>query len=123
MIGVSIDETTTDEDVEILLDCFGAKLGTVSKDSLGTFSRKTPFMEHSIFKSYHTETELLRYIRHLEKKDFSLADGMIPLGSCTMKLNSTAQMESLSLPGFANVHPFIPKSQATGYTSIMEDLK
>ena len=123
MIGVSIDETTTDEDVEILLDCFGAKLVTVSKDSLGTFSRKTPFMEHPIFNSYHTETELLRYIRHLEKKDFSLADGMIPLGSCTMKLNSTAQMESLSLPGFANVHPFIPKSQAKGYTSLMEDLK
>jgi glycine dehydrogenase len=80
-------------------------------------------MEHPIFNSCHTETELLRYIRHLEKKDFSLADGMIPLGSCTMKLNSTAQMESLSLPGFANVHPFIPKSQAKGYTSLMEDLK
>ena len=58
MIGVSIDETTTDEDVEILLDCFGAKLVTVSKDSLGTFSRKTPFMEHPIFNSCHTETEL-----------------------------------------------------------------
>ena len=80
-------------------------------------------MDHPVFNSYHTETELLRYIRHLETKDFSLADGMIPLGSCTMKLNAAAQMESLSLPGFANLHPFVPAESARGYASLMDDLK
>tara|TARA_B100000029_G_scaffold516235_1_gene627845 strand:- start:20768 stop:23581 length:2814 start_codon:yes stop_codon:yes gene_type:complete len=123
MVGISIDETTTHEDLVVLLDCFGAKLQTISQHSLGKFLRESPFMEHSVFESYQTETELLRYIKHLEKKDFSLADGMIPLGSCTMKLNATTQMKSLSLPGFAKLHPFIHKSKAMGYISLMDDLK
>jgi glycine dehydrogenase len=80
-------------------------------------------MDHPVFNSYHTETELLRYIRHLETKDFSLADGMIPLGSCTMKLTAAAQMESLTLPGFADLHPFASTEDTQGYVSLMNDLK
>lgn len=122
-VGVSVDETTTDEDVTALLSCFDVERRDGSDLSLGVQSRETSFMEHPVFNSYHTETELLRYIRHLETKDFSLADGMIPLGSCTMKLNAAAEMESLTLPGFANLHPFAPKGNAQGYTSLMSDLK
>ncbi|MBH30429.1 MAG: glycine dehydrogenase (aminomethyl-transferring) [Candidatus Marinimicrobia bacterium] len=122
-VGVSVDETTTDEDVTALLSCFGVEPREGSDLSLGVHFRETFFMEHPVFNSYHTETELLRYMRHLETKDFSLADGMIPLGSCTMKLNAAAQMESLTLPGFGTLHPFAPVSHAKGYSSLMADLK
>jgi len=123
-VAVSVDETTTEPDVHDLLECFGALPVEAKPIPLPVeLARESSYMDHPVFNSYHTETELLRYIRHLETKDFSLADGMIPLGSCTMKLNATAQMESLSLPGFANLHPFVPAESARGYASLMGDLK
>ncbi|HHZ99000.1 MAG TPA: aminomethyl-transferring glycine dehydrogenase [Candidatus Marinimicrobia bacterium] len=122
-VAVSVDETTTGVDVVDLLECFGASLTETEPAPLpGDLTRKSSYMDHPVFNSYHTETELLRYIRHLETKDFSLVDGMIPLGSCTMKLNATAQMESLSQPGFANLHPFAPAEDARGYASLIGDL-
>ena len=123
-VAVSVDETTTEQNVHDLLECFGAlPVGAKLIPLTGELARESSYMDHPVFNSYHTETELLRYIRHLETKDFSLADGMIPLGSCTMKLNAAAQMESLSLPGFANLHPFVPAESAQGYASLMDDLK
>ncbi len=123
-VAVSVDETTTEQNVHDLLECFGAlPVGAKLIPLTGELARESSYMDHPVFNSYHTETELLRYIRHLETKDFSLADGMIPLGSCTMKLNAAAQMESLSLPGFANLHPFVPAESARGYASLMDDLK
>jgi glycine dehydrogenase len=123
-VAVSVDETTTEQNVHDLLECFGASpVGAKPIPLTGVLARESSYMEHPVFNKYHTETELLRYIRHLETKDFSLADGMIPLGSCTMKLNAAAQMESLSLPGFANLHPFVPAESAQGYASLMDDLK
>ena len=123
-VAVSVDETTTEQNVHDLLECFGAlPVGAKLIPLTGELARESSYMDHPVFNSYHTETELLRYIRHLEIKDFSLADGMIPLGSCTMKLNAAAQMESLSLPGFANLHPFVPAESAQGYASLMDDLK
>ena len=123
-VAVSVDETTTEPNVHDLLECFGAlPVGAKPIPLTGELARESSYMDHPVFNSYHTETELLRYIRHLETKDFSLADGMIPLGSCTMKLNAAAQMESLSLPGFANLHPFVPAESARGYASLMGDLK
>ncbi len=123
-VAVSVDETTTEQNVHDLLECFGAlPVGAKLIPLTGELARESSYMGHPVFNSYHTETELLRYIRHLETKDFSLADGMIPLGSCTMKLNAAAQMESLSLPGFANLHPFVPAESARGYASLMGDLK
>jgi len=123
-VAVSVDETTTEQNIHDLLECFGAlPVGAKLIPLTGELARESSYMGHPVFNSYHTETELLRYIRHLETKDFSLADGMIPLGSCTMKLNAAAQMESLSLPGFANLHPFVPAESAQGYASLMDDLK
>ena len=123
-VAVSVDETTTEPNVHDLLECFGAlPVGAKPIPLTGELARESSYMDHPVFNSYHTETELLRYIRHLETKDFSLVDGMIPLGSCTMKLNAAAQMESLSLPGFANLHPFVPAESARGYASLMGDLK
>ena len=123
-VAISVGETPTEQNVHDLLECFGAlPVGAKLIPLTGELARESSYMDHPVFNSYHTETELLRYIRHLETKDFSLADGLIPLGSCTMKLNAAAQMESLSLPGFANLHPFVPAESARGYASLMDDLK
>ena len=123
-VAVSVDETTTEQNVHDLLECFGASpVGAKPIPLTGELARESSYMDHPVFNSYHTETELLRYIRHLETKDFSLADGMIPLGSCTMKLTAAAQMESLTLPGFADLHPFASTEDTQGYVSLMNDLK
>ena len=123
-VAVSVDETTTEQNVHDLLECFGASpVGAKPIPLIGELARESSYMDHPVFNSYHTETELLRYIRHLETKDFSLADGMIPLGSCTMKLTAAAQMESLTLPGFADLHPFASTEDTQGYVSLMNDLK
>ena len=123
-VAVSVDETTTEQNVHDLLECFGASpVGAKPIPHAGELARESSYMDHPVFNSYHTETELLRYIRHLETKDFSLADGMIPLGSCTMKLTAAAQMESLTLPGFADLHPFASTEDTQGYVSLMNDLK
>jgi glycine dehydrogenase len=82
-------------------------------------SRTSVFLTHPVFNSYHSETDMLRYLNYLQKKDLSLADAMIPLGSCTMKLNSTTEMIPVTFPEFSNIHPFVPLNQAEGYRTII----
>ncbi len=130
-VGFSFDETTTACDVRALLNAFGvadadkvepavAGFGTVGLQEL---KRETPFFEHPIFNRYHSETEMLRYLKRLENRDFSLTHGMIPLGSCTMKLNATAEMIPVTFDGFANMHPFAPASQWPGYQQMVDQLR
>ena len=82
--------------------------------------RTTPYLTHPVFNSHHSETDMLRYITHLQSKDLSLANAMIPLGSCTMKLNATAEMIPVTWPEFANIHPFVPADQSRGYTRMFK---
>ena len=85
--------------------------------------RNTPYLEHPVFNSYHTEHEMLRYLKSLENKDLSLAHSMIALGSCTMKLNATTEMIPVTWEAFGNIHPFAPKEQLSGYTELLHDLE
>ncbi|RMZ90534.1 hypothetical protein DV736_g2239, partial [Chaetothyriales sp. CBS 134916] len=133
-IALSIDETHGSFSLRTLLQVFGipdqdvAAAFSASSERAQDFSipqdleRKSPYLTHPIFNDHHSETEMLRYLHHLESKDLSLVHSMIPLGSCTMKLNATAEMQSLSLPGFANIHPFAPLGQATGYLRLISTL-
>jgi glycine dehydrogenase len=124
-IAVSTDETTTDEDVAAVLGVFGAaKRGTGGEEHgiPGALRRRSRFLTQAVFHLYRSETELLRYIRALADKDLALDRTMIPLGSCTMKLNATTEMIPITWPGFANVHPFSPRGQLTGYAAIAEQL-
>ena len=89
----------------------------------GEFARTTPLLEYDVFNKYHTETEMLRYIHHLQSKDLSLANSMIPLGSCTMKLNATTQMAPITWPEFGQLHPFSPINQAEGYAELITELE
>ncbi|MGL6027883.1 MAG: aminomethyl-transferring glycine dehydrogenase [Vibrio sp.] len=132
-LGVSLDETTTVADVASLFAIFGIKqeIDTLSKHIAGNelaaipecCRRQSAFLTHPVFNSHHSETQMLRYMKHLENKDFSLTHGMIPLGSCTMKLNATAEMIPVTWPEFSALHPCVPKAQAAGYAALAEDLK
>ena len=86
------------------------------------FFRKSEFLKEGTFNRYHSETEMMRYIKMLERKDFSLTHSMISLGSCTMKLNPASSLFAMSWPEFGNIHPFVPKDQAEGYYQIMDEL-
>ncbi|GAB6011522.1 aminomethyl-transferring glycine dehydrogenase [Viscerimonas tarda] len=131
-IGISIDETITPYKAHELLAVFSLAVGATKVyliDELPEksilhpkFRRKTSFLEHEVFNTYHTETELMRYIKRLERKDISLAHSMISLGSCTMKLNAASELLPLSLAGFQNIHPFAPQSQTQGYAEMIEEL-
>ncbi|MFL5343277.1 MAG: aminomethyl-transferring glycine dehydrogenase [Hyalangium sp.] len=132
-IGLSLDETTRPADVEAILGTFAAgKTLGATLDELGAnlsspveagLRRQSAYLTHSVFNSYHSETEMLRYIRRLEARDLSLTHSMIPLGSCTMKLNATAEMIPVTWPNFGGLHPFAPPSQAAGYKVIFEQLE
>ncbi|MCC8035982.1 MAG: aminomethyl-transferring glycine dehydrogenase, partial [Rikenellaceae bacterium] len=130
-VRMSFDEVTTPEEIEAVMAIFaeaaGRKIPKGVKPAGGAIpaklARKSPFLEGEAFRRYRTETELMRYIKKLERRDISLADSMIPLGSCTMKLNSAASMMPLSLSGFGNMHPFAPLSQAEGYMELIENLE
>ena len=130
-VGFSFDETTTVDDVRALLNAFGVadaeKLEpeVAGFDSVGLkeLQRETPFLQHPVFNRYRSETEMLRYLKRLENRDFSLTHGMIPLGSCTMKLNATAEMIPITFDGFANVHPFAPANQWPGYQQMVDQLR
>ncbi len=129
-VGVALDETVGASDVDDLLAVFGAEgtarrlAGSFEPDAYPSgLERTTPFLEHPVFNSHHSETEMLRYIRRLESRDLSLTTSMIPLGSCTMKLNATSQMTPLTWPEFGALHPFAPREQAGGYTRIVGDLE
>ena len=129
-LGVSLDETITERDLRDLFACFGGDPKALDVTALGkripalptAAVRKGTFLEHPVFHSYHAEHELLRYLNRLEAKDLSLTTSMIPLGSCTMKLNGTAEMIPISFDGFANLHPFVPLAQAQGYAELHKNL-
>lgn len=131
-VAVSFDETTTLEDVDKLLKVFaGNKSVNFTADSLApevqvaipkAFIRESSYLTHPIFNMYHTEHELLRYLHRLQAKDLSLCHSMIPLGSCTMKLNATVEMMPVTWPSFSDMHPFAPQDQAAGYQEMFKDL-
>ena len=135
-VGISLDETTTADDVAELFDVLLGEEHSLSVADLDAAitggeptgiradqRRQDAILTHPVFNQYHSETELLRYIKRLENKDYSLVHGMIPLGSCTMKLNATAEMMPVSWPEFANIHPFAPAEQAVGYRKMIVDLE
>ncbi|KGK14431.1 glycine dehydrogenase [Vibrio navarrensis] len=132
-IGISFDETTTVADVEALFAIFGVNeaVNALSSDiASNEFAaipencrRTSEYLTHPVFNTYHSETQMMRYLKKLENKDFSLTHGMIPLGSCTMKLNAAAEMIPVTWPEFGALHPFAPIEQAAGYTALAEDLK
>lgn len=124
-ISISIDETHTLEGISELLNCLTEKNISLSHTSFkfdSSFARSSSFMTHPVFNSHHSEHEMLRYIKLLESKDLSLCESMIALGSCTMKLNATAEMIPVTYSGFSALHPFIPRNQAIGYTQIFNEL-
>jgi glycine dehydrogenase len=127
-VRVSIDETHTLADINTLASLLTGKsiakkqAETIELNVPTVLARKSNYMTHPVFNSYHSEHEMLRYIKLLESKDLSLCHSMIALGSCTMKLNATAEMIPVTMPGFGQLHPFIPRNQATGYTQIFEEL-
>ncbi|MCX6956682.1 MAG: aminomethyl-transferring glycine dehydrogenase [Verrucomicrobia bacterium] len=129
-VGISLDETITVEDVQTILGFFSesATVATAElRPALGEFpapfARTSAFLTHPTFHRYHTEHEMLRYIKRLEAKDLSLCHSMISLGSCTMKLNATAEMFPVSWPEFGKLHPFAPSEQTRGYARLFKDLE
>lgn len=131
-VSISINETTTLQDLNDIVVVFAQALQKESlvidrilegKNILSEVARDTPFLEHDVFNSYHSETELMRYIKRLERKDLSLNHSMISLGSCTMKLNAASEMLPLSDPQWGNIHPFAPLEQAQGYQTMLKKLE
>ncbi len=138
-IGISLDEATTSADLTRLLEVFAggvaaatavpdvhelaAGIDTGDIEYASPHARSSEFLTHPVFNRYHTEHEMLRYIKRLESRDLSLTTSMIPLGSCTMKLNATTEMQPLSWPEFANLHPFVPADQARGYQTLFDTLE
>lgn len=130
-VGISLDETTQSTDIGVLLYIFAGAAGKeyMLQDSVpeqtyfdSKFIRSSEFLQEEVFQKYHTETELMRYITRLGRKDVSLAQSMISLGSCTMKLNPASSMLPLSRPEFMNIHPYAPEEQVEGYTELIENL-
>ena len=123
-VGISIDEETTNSDIIEILDLFDSEWVEPLDGSIPlSIQRITPYLQHPVFNTYHSETEMLRYIHRLEIKDLSLNNSMIPLGSCTMKLNAVAEMEAVTWPNFSKIHPYAPLDQVKGYISLFEDLE
>ncbi|MFV0548166.1 MAG: aminomethyl-transferring glycine dehydrogenase [Limnobaculum xujianqingii] len=133
-VGISLDETTTVDDLNILFDILCGDHADIDIDALdrqcitqsqsipAALLRQTPILTHPVFNSYHSETEMMRYMHRLERKDLALNQAMIPLGSCTMKLNAAAEMIPITWPEFAELHPFCPPEQATGYQILLGQL-
>ncbi len=128
-IQIALDETVSSRDIEDLVALWGQILDMPAEvvrptapNIPQTLQRDTPYLEHEIFNSCHSETQMLRYITKLERKDLALNTSMISLGSCTMKLNAATELMPLSWPEFANIHPHVPQEQAAGYHQIIEEL-
>ena len=121
-LGISLDETTTSTDLATLANIFGVQPVNGVSGIPETLLRQVDYLSHPLFQDYRTETEMLRYLKRLENKDISLTRSMIPLGSCTMKLNAAAEMIPVSWPEFARMHPFAPAEQVKGYTAMLNEL-
>ncbi|KAI9760136.1 MAG: hypothetical protein M4579_001856 [Chaenotheca gracillima] len=141
-VGVTVDETIDKEDladilsvfrnfsstkddqsIEQIADDLGFGTSSASSSIPHTFKRTSEYLTHPVFNTHHSETELLRYIHHLQSRDLSLTHSMIPLGSCTMKLNATTEMVPISWPEFSSIHPFVPLDQAKGYKDLITELE
>jgi glycine dehydrogenase len=132
-LGLSLDESCSEATVERLFDVFlgadhGLNIAELDAEILesgipGALLRTSAYLTHPVFSSHHSETEMLRYLKQLENKDLALDQSMIPLGSCTMKLNATSEMIPITWPEFANLHPFVPREQALGYTAMIDELE
>jgi glycine dehydrogenase len=130
-IGISLDETVSAADLELLARLFDPEerlsWDQVSESEVedipGLFQRQSTFLQQGIFNSHHTETELMRYLKRLENRDLSLTTSMIPLGSCTMKLNAAVEMLPVTWPGFSQIHPFAPREQTVGYRRLISSLE
>jgi glycine dehydrogenase len=136
-LAITTSECTTRATLESVLAAFGVdrsqlddldggldNLDRATADALPEqLRRRTPYLTHEVFSSHHSETAMLRYLRRLSDRDYALDRGMIPLGSCTMKLNATTEMEPVSLPGFADLHPFAPAADAAGYRRLINELE
>ncbi|MEM8508183.1 MAG: aminomethyl-transferring glycine dehydrogenase [Bacteroidota bacterium] len=131
-VSIAINEAFSEKDIQPLLDCFVESQGSTPPNSLAkevgnilpeVLQRTSAFLEHEVFNSYHSETELMRYIKKLERKDLSLNHSMISLGSCTMKLNAASEMLPLSWGQWSNLHPFVPLEQAEGYQLMLRSLE
>ncbi len=134
--GISVDETTSLQDIADLVEIFshiadhsgrftdlGDLYRSIELSWPETLRRSSTYLTHPVFNSYHSETEMLRYLKRLENRDLSLAHSMIPLGSCTMKLNATAEMEAVTWPEFGQIHPFAPANQVKGYRQLIASLE
>ena len=125
-VGISADECTTEADVDAVLAAFGLARdgGAIAAPGVpASLVRTSDYLIHPVFNSHHSETAMLRYLRALADKDFALDRGMIPLGSCTMKLNATTEMAAVTWPEFANIHPFAPSDQSRGYQALIGELE
>ncbi|WP_243057574.1 aminomethyl-transferring glycine dehydrogenase [Nocardioides sp. SR21] len=135
-VGITTSECTTRSTISSVLKAFGVSTGsttgTLDLDAVDAATadalpepllRETEYLTHEVFSTHHSETAMLRYLRKLSARDYALDRGMIPLGSCTMKLNATTEMEPVSLPGFADLHPFAPAEDAAGYRQLVNDLE
>ena len=123
-VGIACDETTTEEHVATVLAAFGFSTAPAPAGlSLAGLERTSDFLTHPVFHSHHSETAMLRYLRRLADRDYALDRGMIPLGSCTMKLNATTEMEPVSWPEFADIHPYAPPTRTAGYEALVAQLE
>jgi len=128
-IGISLGETTSVHDVVEILQIFNGdraptvNIGDLAQKTVDSGLRTSDFLKHKVFNRYHSETEMLRYLKRLESRDLSLTASMIPLGSCTMKLNAAAEMFPVSWPEFAKIHPFAPVDQTRGYQALFQQLE
>lgn len=121
-LGISVDETTSRETLNLVLEAFGVSHPLTDSEVALSLPRTSSYLTHEVFNSYHSETAMLRYLKRLADYDFALDRGMIPLGSCTMKLNSTTEMEAVTWPEFAGLHPFAPKEDVQGYLELIGQL-
>ncbi|BBY65545.1 glycine dehydrogenase (decarboxylating) [Mycolicibacterium helvum] len=123
-VGISCDERTTEDVVSRVLAAFGARpVPSSPADLPAHLARTSPYLQHEVFHLYRSETAMMRFLRTLSDKDLALDRTMIPLGSCTMKLNAAVEMEPISWPGFAGIHPFAPSEQTRGYRRLVEELQ
>ncbi|WP_127500958.1 aminomethyl-transferring glycine dehydrogenase [Actinoplanes solisilvae] len=122
-VSISCDETTTVAHVAAVLAAFGATPGAAASSGIAALARTSDYLTHPVFRTHHSETSMLRYLRKLSDRDYALDRGMIPLGSCTMKLNATTEMEPVTWPEFANIHPYAPAANAAGYAELVSSLE